>query len=308
MMIGPFLMIGSLFYIFFRAIKVLQNEVKTREKIIDDKEQFYKKTEKIILKSKLLKWVKEELQLRYGVINSNTEKQNRIIAIKTMIRMTIISTAATILAALVIKVWYLMILLAVAFFIFPYVILFMFLNFKLIKLKEQFSNALNVFITKYTSDKNKDKALQRTYQELQYPMKYEFMRLSRRMANKSDVRGAVRDFSRRVNYIWAEVFGELLIMNQDSVENIGDELNELSIIMLEDQAIEADKQAEINSDKSINLFMAFCMVIAVLVNLSIFKEEAINIYFERYIGIMAIAIAIVSAVVCISLTMYFSKT
>lgn len=307
-MIGPFLMIGSLFCIFFQTIKALREEIKTRDKIIDDKEEFYKKIEKIILKFKLLAWVKEELQLKYGVINSNTERQNRITAVKTMIRMTMISAGTTVLAALVIKVWYLVILIAAAFFAFPYVILFMFLNFRLIKLKEQFSNALNVFITKYTSDKNKDKALQRTYPELQYPMKYEFMRLSRRMANKSDVKGAVRDFSRRVNYIWAEVFGELLIMNQDSVENIGDELNELSIIMLEDQAIEADKQAEINSDKSINLFIAFCMAIAVLVNLSIFKGEAINIYFERYIGIVGIAISAVTAVVCISLTMYFSKS
>lgn len=306
-LLGLFLMFFSSLIIFISIINRLKCRIKTRGDILNRKIKFYNKIDTIISKVKILNKIKEKLQLEYGVINSSTENKNRIKAIKTIFYMTVTTLILAFILAFVIKIWYLFILISIAIAVFPYIILFAVLDLKLSKLNKQFPEAVNIFITKYTSEKNKDKALQRTYIELENPIRYEFMRLARMMANKGNILEAVNGFTKRVNYIWAEVFGELLILNHTTVEDIGDELNELSILMAEDQTLEAHKKAEITETKSVNIVVALLVFAAIIFNISVFKGEAINIYFERYIGLASISIGIVIVIICLILTFYFER-
>jgi len=255
-----------------------KNKEKLRGNILNRKLKLYNKIDKYKGKITPLEKIKKTLQLKYGVINSSTEEKNRVAAVKTIFNITVISGILIIIDFTIIKVWYLAMLLAIGIIIFPYTIFFPILNLRLSKLNKQFPDAVNIFITKYTSNKNKDKALQRTYKELEYPIRYEFMRLSKMVANKRNIIGAIKSFCRRVDYVWAESFGELLILNHTTVDDIGDELNELGILMAEDQALEAHKQAEIGETKSVNFFVAGFVLAAPIMNLAIFKEEAIKIY------------------------------
>lgn len=307
-LIGIAMIISSLIIILVSIIKGIKNNIKPRGDILNRKVKFYEKVEKYIDKIKVLREIKESLQLKYGVINSSTERKNRISAIKTVLNISVISIVSIITVTTVINIWYMVILLSLGIIIFPYVILFAALNMKLNKLKKQFPEALNIFITKYTSDKNKDRALQRTYVELQNPIRYEFKRLSTQMANKSNVKGAIDCFLVRVEYIWAEVFGELLALNHSSVENIGDELNELGILMAEDQSLEAHKKSEISSTRNINIIVAVFIVASILFNIVTLGQEAINIYFEKYIGTVSIGAGIIAIIGCLSLTFYFEKS
>lgn len=302
------LVLGSIIIILTNIIQGLKNKVKKRGDIFNRKFKFYDEVEKYINRVKPLEQMKNQLQLKYGVINSSTERKNKVSAIKTILNITIISVVSIVISILVINIWYMIILISLGIVIIPYVILFGILNMKLNKLKKQFPDAVNIFITKYTSDKNKDRALQRTYPELENPMRYEFKRLSTQMANKTNVKGAINSFLKRVEYIWAEVFGELLLLNHSTVEDIGNELNELGILMAEDQSLEAHKRSEISSTRNINIVVAVFIIASIVFNILVLGEEAINIYFARYIGMVSIGAGIISIFSCLVLTFYFEKS
>lgn len=306
--LGLFLMFFSGTLILINISKGLKDSLRTRGDILNRKEKIYFKLDILISKLKPLDSIKQRLKLMYGVINSSTENKNRIKAVNTILYITVITLILITILASMVKVWYLFILISLALAVFPYVVLFAVLNLKLNKLNKQFPEAVNIFITKYTSERNKDKALQRTYTELDNPIRYEFMRLARMMANKGNIYQAIKSFTKRVNYVWAEVFGELLILNHTTVENIGDELNELSLLMAEDQTLEAHKRAETTETKMVNVIIALFTIAGVIFNIVFFKTEAINIYFERYVGIVSISTALVTIIICLSLTFYFDKS
>lgn len=288
-------------------IKSIKERQKIRGDIFEKSKKFYKKIDEIIKKIKPLDKIKTKLQLKYGVINSNTENQNKIKAIKTIIYISIFTLLSIIVEFKMMGIWYLVIPVAIVTMISPYALLFFLLNMKLSRLREQFPEAVNIFITKYTSEKNKERALQNTYLELQNPIRYEFRRLSTMIANQSNITKAIANFCKRVDYVWAEMFGELLVLNHTIAEDIGDELNEFSLLMAEDQALETHRKTEVNGTKAINIIVAVFAVFAVLFNLVLFKSEAVNIYFERYIGIASISIGIVTIALSLLATFYIEK-
>lgn len=310
--LGAALMITAGIYILLSSIKILKESMnEKRNDILNKRLKFYKKVDKLLIeKIHILNKVKKSLQLKYGVISSSTEGRNNIKAIKTIINLTVVSLIIIIGFSFIIRIWYLIIPISIGVIFFPYILLFAVLNLKLGQLHDQFPNALNIFFTKYTSEKNKDVALKKTYPELSNPIRYEFRRLSTTMANKSleNVVSAVNSFCKRVNYIWADVLGDLLILNHTTVNNIGEELNELNLLMIQDQSIEADKKAETNSNKIVNFLVAGFVVLAVIFNIIFLKHQAINIYFQTYQGIMAISLSVLVVVACLSLTVYFEKS
>lgn len=308
--VGKILIVISLILIIIEIMKAFKKRREQRGDILGKWDKYYDSADMLIGKVAALKNIKEKLQLKYGVLSSSTERKNRKSAIKTIIIITITTLILGIFIFKIIKIWYMSLLIMIGFIFFSYIILFTILNFKLLKLKRQFPEAINIFITKYTSDKNKDIALRRTYGELDNPIRYEFRRLSTMSANKSieRIQEAIKSFYKRVDYIWAEVFGELLLLNHTTVKDIGDELHELSILMAEDQAIEVHKRSEIGMTKAVNYLVALCVFLAIFFNVVFLKNQAIHIYFESYLGIMSIGIAVVVTIVCLSLTYYFEKS
>ncbi|MTI53793.1 type II secretion system F family protein [Geosporobacter ferrireducens] len=306
--LGIAMMMISGCMILINLIRSIKQNTQIRGEVLVLKNEFYEKVDRGISKIKVLDGLKEELQLKYGVINGNTENKNRIAAVKTIFFLSILSLLCIVVFAYVIKIWYLVVPVAIGMLFFPYGVLFSLLHMKMSVLKDQFPDAVNVFITKYPAEKNKDKALQKTYVELENPMRFQFMRLARDLANKTDVEKAVYRFCKRINYIWTDIFGELLIMNHHSVGDIGPELNEFSLLMLEDQVMEAQQRAEISATKTVNFLVAAFVGIVVLINIAIFKAEAMNIYFQQYAGIASISIAVLTIIICLSLTFYFEKS
>lgn len=305
--LGIGLIIASFMLLIASAIMAIKSNLPERKSILNKRIKFYNKIDSHISKLKPTNKIKEKLQLKYGVINSSTESKNRIAAVKTIFYISIFSIISIVLVSYVIGIWYMVVLVSLGVIALPYLILFSILEIELNKLKRQFPEGINTFITKYTSDKNKDRALQSTYLELENPIRFEFKRLSRMMANKSNIYEAVSNFCKRTGYVWADIFGELLIMNHNEVEDIGDELNELGLLIAEEQSLEAHKKAALSGTKTVNLIVVAFTAAAIFFNVAVFKSEAINIYFQSYLGRVSVSVAFVTAVISVALTFYFEK-
>jgi Flp pilus assembly protein TadB len=281
--------------------------IPARRKLKEQKNRFLDMVERIVSRVRVLEGIRSGLALKLAVVNSGPEESNAQRALNIMLVLTALSAAVSIFLVRRPGVWYISLILSAAVFCLPYLLLFPALDILCGIPRKQFPGAVNVFITRYTTFGNKDAALKNTCRELKNPIRYEFKRLYRAMAGKADIEGAVEGFKRRMNYLWAEVFGELLLINHYLVRDIGPMLQEFSILMAGDQVLEAGRRAELSGARFTNFFLAAATVGAVLFNLAYFGEEAFYIYFRSYPGVVGLGLAGAVTVVCLVLTLYFEK-
>jgi len=302
------LMVSCVLVLAYEGRRIINgNDIPMRRKLKEQQNRFWGRVERIISRVRFLDGIKKQLSLKLGVINSSPEENNTRRISKLMSALTLASSAVFILVIERLGTWYVVLVTAVVVFCLPYLLISMILDILCSLPQKQFPSAVNVFITKYTTFKNKDGALKNTYQELKNPIRYEFKRLSRATAGKSGIEGAVEGFKKRMDYLWADVFGELLLINHYLVRDIGPMLQEFSILMARDQVLEANKRAEISGTRFTNFFLAGATAGALLFNLMYFKEEAYYIYFQSYAGTATLSIAGGVMVICLLLTLYFEK-
>lgn len=287
--------------------KAAETRIPARKKLAEHGNRFWETAERLISRVKALDNVRANLALKLAVVNSSPEESNTRRAVRIMVVLSLLSLLISVLLARYTGVWYVFLVSAAGVFCLPYLFISFMLEMLCSLPQKQFPGAVNVFITKYATFRNKDAALRHACRELKNPIRYEFKRLSRAMAGKADIEEAVAGFKKRVKYLWAEVFGELLLINHYLVKDIGPMLQEFSILMAGDQVLEANRRAELSGTRFTNFFLAAATVGALLFNLGYFMDEAYYIYFRSYSGMVVLGIAGMVTVVCLLLTLYFER-
>ncbi len=287
--------------------KLAEGGIPSRRKLEEQRNRFWSAVEKAVSRIRVVNGVRKELALKLAVVNSSTEESNDRKAVMIMFILFVVCAAVWVILSYRSGVWYISLVLAAAVFCSPYFVIFPVLDILCGLPRKQFPGAVNVFITKYATFGNKDAALKNTYKELKNPIRYEFKRLSGSMAAKADIEQAVKRFERRMGYLWAEVFGELLLINHYLVRDIGPMLQEFGILMAGDQILEANRRAELSGARFTNFFLAGAALGAVLFNLAYFREDAYYIYFRSYAGVMGLGAAGAVILICLVLTLYFER-
>lgn len=156
---------------------------------------------------------------------------------------------------------------------------------------DQILEALQIFVTDYTTTKSVQKTLENTCAKIKRPLRTEFERLARRLHSGIPVNECFLDFAKRTQNQWITFFAQVMMMYYRNGGDFVPHLTGIVRTMSSEKLIEEQNNTELAGLKTMNMVLVALFPVAFIVSV-LFSPDTVRVFTETGAGRMIIFFSI----------------